>query len=404
MDNSPDLIACVSDVLQKLHSSEWRNLDVTYAITRQQRTLFSSLSQEEKDDLLLSAKNEVKSGNEQLSRAIGSMLGMAVADSLGHAFEFLPVQEEPFTIDSPRVDHDVGKFRIMLHKYFTDSDKIGVFRLNQGQWTDDTSMGLCLADSLLVCDQYDGANVRIWFWNWLENGVNNAFSRDEDRLRKRPNCSATVGLGGNICKSLEAIRVGEVPPSVFESNAEDAGNGSLMRLAPIPIFFHRDIQLSTEMARQSSFSTHPGHLAAEACAFLAYAITSALVRKEPESPQTFLERLCTEYEQELAKHSTPIAQTLLRLLRSNEKETSQELCWNWKSPKLEIRKTLHNRGKFYNGYPVLPTYFGSFSMDGLAVALHSFYKAVVSTQSTGSVETYHVKPQITTHPWIIRPI
>lgn len=64
---------------------------------------------------------------------------------------------------------------------------------------------------------------------------------------------------------------------------------------------------------------------------------------------------------------------LLRLLRSDETADSTELCWNWRDASLKITQTIRNRGGFYNGYPVLPCYFGSFCMDGLSMALWSVY-------------------------------
>jgi hypothetical protein len=64
---------------------------------------------------------------------------------------------------------------------------------------------------------------------------------------------------------------------------------------------------------------------------------------------------------------------MLRLLRSQEPKGSKERCWNWKHSSLEIHATLAARGTEYNGYPVLPGYFGAFCMDGLAMALWSVY-------------------------------
>jgi hypothetical protein len=61
-----------------------------------------------------------------------------------------------------------------------------------------------------------------------------------------------------------------------------------------------------------------------------------------------------------------------RLLRGQEKSNSQELAWNWRDSVLQIVQCNLNRGEAYNGYPNSPGYFGSYCMDGLAVALHSF--------------------------------
>ena len=104
------------------------------------------------------------------------------------------------------------------------------FDLKPGQWTDDASMGLCLADALLANEgRYDGATVRIWFHNWWFNGLNNAFRLDRSRRNIHCGDSLSVGLGGNIAQSLQEIEIcarrgDQVPPRFGASNS-DAGNG-----------------------------------------------------------------------------------------------------------------------------------------------------------------------------------
>ena len=65
---------------------------------------------------------------EQNDRARGCLLGLAVGDAIGTTVEFKPR----------------GKFTPM-----TDMVGGGPFRLKPGEWTDDTSMALCLANSLI---------------------------------------------------------------------------------------------------------------------------------------------------------------------------------------------------------------------------------------------------------------
>ena len=57
------------------------------------------------------------------------------------------------------------------------------------------------------------------------------------------------------------------------------------------------------------------------------------------------------------------------LIAGHEPPESLELCSNWRDDVLPIQRTLANRGRQYNGYPVSAGYFGSYCMDGLAVAL-----------------------------------
>ena len=62
------------------------------------------------------------------SRFRGCLLGLAVGDALGTTLEF----QEPGTFEP--IKNIVGG---------------GPFGLEPGQWTDDTSMALCLAESLI---------------------------------------------------------------------------------------------------------------------------------------------------------------------------------------------------------------------------------------------------------------
>jgi ADP-ribosyl-[dinitrogen reductase] hydrolase len=324
------------------------------------------------------------------------MIGMAIADSLGHQFEFLPVQETPNPADKsipyfhpPTAECPGGTFQ----------NPQNAFHLQSGQWTDDTSMGLCMADSLLSCGGYCAWNMRVWFWNWWKNGVDNAFRIDSERRRLvGQRRSLSVGLGGNIAKSIVEVGFFEekevkqsvqkkkrtIPPPHCTLATQDAGNGSLMRLSPVPIYFHSSLSSSSQYSFDSSLTTHPGFLAAEACAFLGYLITRCIHRKEEESAFTaaqFLDIVRDEYlerlEGEVVAKNSGLAisakNSMIRLLRSEEADNSKERCWNWRMEDLGIWKTLSNRGKEYNGYPVMPGYFGSFSMDGLSMALHSLY-------------------------------
>jgi ADP-ribosyl-[dinitrogen reductase] hydrolase len=284
------------------------------------------------------------------SRAVGALVGMAVADSVGAPLEFLPVGKSGSRFD-PKTLKVTGEFN--------------KFSLKPGQWTDDTSMGLCVADSLLACGTYDGSDIRVRFWNWWNRGYNNAFRRDKDRHK-------SVGLGGNIGLSLHAIRSAG-PPARFESASEDAGIGSLMRLAPVPVYFHRDVDLAMKVSAESSYTTHPGPTAAEACGFLGFVIVRAIMgeRVKGETAAHFLNACVEAYLERSEVKSQP---TLARLLRSAEPEGSTERLWNWKDPAGPfLEETVAARGYSYNGYPVQAGYVGGYSMDGLAMALHSVY-------------------------------
>jgi ADP-ribosylglycohydrolase len=203
--------------------------------------------------------------------------------------------------------------------------------------------------------------------------MNNAFRHDQTR-------GSSVGLGGNIAKSLFDVSqhrtVDTVPPS-FDAVGEDAGNGSLMRFAPIAIYLHSaswdDVYY---YARMSSYTTHPGIIAAEACSFLAHLLVKALrlPHDHDRNAQRFLDEAAAEYF-ELSGLSKKYGHGYdqMKWLVTSSPRNETERCWDWKSKRIDVSGTLVARGRSYNGYPVSADYFGSYSLDGMALALWSVY-------------------------------
>lgn len=285
------------------------------------------------------------------ARAIGAMVGMAVGDAVGSPLEFIPVGQSKSSFDprSMKVVNPCNRFK-----------------LKPGQWTDDTSMGLCLADSLLVRGTYDAVDIRVRFWNWWNRGYNNAFRLEAGR-------SGSVGLGGDVGTSLQDVKNSCPRPRFDSPNTENAGNGSLVRLAPMPVFFHADVDLAVEACAESSLTTHPGRAAADACGFLGFVTIRAILRSGSRG-QTAKEFLDACVEAYVDRPETKGQELLMRLLRSSEPQGSKEILWNWRDPKGPfLKETVAARGSAYNGFPVSGGYMGGYSMDGLAMAMHSFY-------------------------------
>lgn len=310
---------------------------------------------ESKKELVASCTADVN-----FDRSMGAMCGMAVGDALGHPLEFISASDQPGS----------SQFSLDELEYHCEFNK---FACKRGQWTDDTSMGLCMADSLILRRCFDGSDMRIRFWCWWFRGYNNAFRNDSSRESKK-----SIGLGGNTQKSLAVLDEfaggGEVPP-VFESACEDAGNGSLMRLAPIPIFLHAaSFEELCRIARESSITTHPGFVAAEACALLAYLVRQAIHRAPgPVNAKEFLEAETQEFFAKTLSDKEGPGFDEMKWLVTSTPVRDTERCWNWKHDSLDIASTLAARGWSYNGYPVSADYFGSYSLDGLAGALWAVY-------------------------------
>ena len=156
-----------------------------------------------------------------LDRFRGALLGLAAGDAVGTAVEFRPR----------------GTFTPV-----TDMIGGGPFDLSAGQWTDDTSMALCLATSLLECDGFDARDQMDRYCRWHEQGY----------LSSTGHC---FDIGGTIGAALDGYRT-STDPFAGSSDPHAAGNGCIMRLAPIPMFYFPDLDTAGIRSAESSRTTH----------------------------------------------------------------------------------------------------------------------------------------------------
>ena len=184
-----------------------------------------------------------------LSRARGALVGLAVGDALGTTNEFKVAGT--FT---PSTDMVGG----------------GVFDLEPGQWTDDTSMALCLADSLLAQGRYDSFDVMERYDRWRKDGY-------------RSSTGTCFDIGNQVMRSLWDFEVNQRVPRTAQRTTS-AGNGAIMRLAPVVIagFEHREIREIVATAGLSARETHYSVEAEAATEVFAALLVGALRGWAPE--------------------------------------------------------------------------------------------------------------------------
>lgn len=172
-------------------------------------------------------------------RAVGALVGLAVGDAVGTTLEF----RSPGTFTP--IDDLVGG---------------GPFHLEPGQWTDDTSMAMCLAESILDTDGLDAADQLRRYVAWRDHGYWSSTGRCFD-------------IGGTTTRALSRFaRTGAVTDDVVDP--ESAANGSLMRLAPAAIRWSTDPTEAAEAGAASSRTTHPADRPVDACRFSATVIAA----------------------------------------------------------------------------------------------------------------------------------
>jgi ADP-ribosyl-[dinitrogen reductase] hydrolase len=131
----------------------------------------------------------------------------------------------------------------------------GPFGLNPGEWTDDTSMALCLAVSLIECKGFNARDQMDRYSRWMNEGY----------LSSNGTC---FDVGNTVRASLARYRKSE-DPFAGSTDPHTAGNGSIMRLAPVAMFFHPDHDAAIRWAAESSRTTHGAAECLDACRVLA---------------------------------------------------------------------------------------------------------------------------------------
>ena len=176
-------------------------------------------------------------------------MGLVVGDAVGTTNEFQPA----------------GSFEPI-----TDMVGGGVFGLEPGQWTDDTSMALCLADSLLAQGRYDSFDVMERYDRWYKEGY-------------RSSTGTCFDIGNQVTRSLWDFREQQRVPTSAERTTS-AGNGAIMRLAPMVIagFRSRSPREVVETARLSARETHFSVEAEAATEVFAALLVGALLGWSPQ--------------------------------------------------------------------------------------------------------------------------
>ena len=178
---------------------------------------------------------------QQIEKYRGCLLGLAVGDAVGTTLEFKP----PGTFTP--INDLVGG---------------GPFRLQPGQWTDDTSMALCLAESLIEKKGFDPVHQLQTYLRWEKTG----------HLSSNGEC---FDIGNTVQQALWKFEdTGK--PFCGSIDPLSAGNGSIMRLAPVPLFYAKIPLEVIEKSKDSSRTTHGATTCVDACRYLGSLIVGAV--------------------------------------------------------------------------------------------------------------------------------
>jgi len=202
----------------------------------------------------------------ELDRYRGCLLGLACGDAVGTSVEFLPR----------------GTFRPV-----TDMTGGGPFALHAGEWTDDTSMALCLAHSLVFHRGFDPTDQMNRYCNWWNVGYMSSTGHCFD---------IGVTISGALSRYLDTR-----DPYAGSIEPDTAGNGALMRLAPIAMFYAGDEHKLFKYASDSTRTTHGAQEAIECSRLFALQLRAAL------HGRTKHDILNVSYPEPLSKNAQPLS-------------------------------------------------------------------------------------------------
>ena len=347
--------------------------------------LIKSIKDEKKFDLSKIDKKERK--------AIACFVGSAIGDAAGVHTEF------------SYLDYDSYKF----HNFDELKKHFGEKRCEIGEFSDDTSMALCVADSIFLNKEFDPVDLRKRFLLWWHYGYNNC-----------RNGKSSFGLGANINQSFYEFINSDFKSKYFNNPFEETnGNGSLMRNAPIPIMFakskdseemQKNIIKCMEYAKNQSRTTHNGREAYECCMVLSNLIIRNINNQDEISRQVLTQELTQE---QIRKQIQKLTQDLIDIHLveiSSEENFKNKYCysvnklikseiedqeivkkyldenkyikkfskdnsdrdWNWKNKDFKYSPTRAN---------MMPDYIGSYCMDALSMALHIIYYSTSSKEA-----------------------
>ena len=181
------------------------------------------------------------------------MLGLSIGDALGAPVEF--TKKDSFK----KIEH----YR-----------RGGKFNVEIGEYTDDTSMALCLAQSLIDKNGTNQKDQLSKYLKWFQDGYMSANGR-------------SIGCGKAILRALYRYMSKDCSECGNSRLTKGAGNGSLMRIAPVALFYAHDVKLAMKMAKKSSLTTHGLAICSDACMYLTGLIIGAIEGKSKDELLSF---------------------------------------------------------------------------------------------------------------------
>lgn len=218
-------------------------------------------------------------------RKKGCLFGLAIGDAMGAPVEFMRR----------------GSF-VEVKNYCRG----GKFRLEACEWTDDTAMALCLAQSLIDSQGFDPHDQMEKYLKWMDCGYMSCRGK-------------AIGMGKIVMRSLIRYRRNRQAYTDIK-HEKFSGNGSLMRLAPVCAFYADDLDSGVRYASLSSATTHGSAIARDACRYFSYLIIKLFQGAKKEEIFTY------QFKKDLERYfeGDPLHKSLDVVIRGCYKNKSEK--------------------------------------------------------------------------------
>ena len=272
--------------------------------------------------------------------------------------------------DSNKVRNHNADITDISHKF--------MYRL--GQYSKGTSMALCIAESILAFKDFNRIDIRNRFHYWWYSSYCNCLESNQKDIENdiilKTSISEFVKNKNNYCN-----------PSASNNNS------SLIRLAPIVIFWRNSPEHVMMISQLQSFLTHGSEMASVMCALLSFILLKLLnldvnLQRDSENFKLLLINILEDwlniYETQLIVHplrdkTDPgfIIEATSIMIQICESKPIDEINsnWNWKVDKIDYKKVIDERNLNYDNRIYTEETFGDFAPDALALALHIIYNS-----------------------------
>lgn len=184
-----------------------------------------------------------------LDRIAGVLVGTACGDALGAGYEFGPPMDDSVSVSM------IGG---------------GPFGFDPGEWTDDTSMAIAIAETAISgADLRSPAAQDAIVQRWLE------WARDAKDVGSQTRSVFAKAREAGTAEAAQSAALAH-----HEQHGRSGGNGALMRTAPVALAFLDDPTALADAAQSIAALTHFDSDAADACVLWCLAIRHAVLNGE----------------------------------------------------------------------------------------------------------------------------